>query len=312
MTNVRFVKVAITLCLIVLMSIIQSICHSEVAHASDLANLAYLRYLAREDPCDLRILPQFMKWNEIESKLLEWKKQHGTTYGASRTFDEEIDVVAADIFNQVLDGLKILSIKHRTRALIYGATHSNMCVWLIDPNGLVAKARMGPEDTWLLPDLWSGLNVVSRSHNRAPISRSRSQSCPDITNDTAATADVNVEKSDLESSFQTLRDVSKAVLPELIARALINSGQNERLLIIPAERMGQIPFAALPIGNGTLIDRYAIVVSESVSIISELGKYPEIAKVHQGLQPPLQQLVVIFKQIVPSGFHSLPRIEASR
>ena len=88
----------------------------------------------------------------------------------------------------------------------------------------------------------------------------------------------------------------------MLAEALGGVGQVGEGLVTIGEALARSEH-----GEGRWNTAELLRVKGELRLLEGVPNAPAAAEVHFQ-----QALVVIFKQIVPSGFHSLPRIEASR
>jgi hypothetical protein len=67
---------------------------------------------------------------------------------------------------------------HDTLALIYGRVNGISCAWLLDGRKIVAQERLHQVDSWLIPKIWSGLDVAVETRARlTPRARSADGDC---------------------------------------------------------------------------------------------------------------------------------------
>ena len=171
-----------------------------------------------------------------------------------------------------LAGLRRLSNVHPTYALIFGSDADSPCVWLVGPDGVLSSG-VSQARTSVPQRIWQGLEVTARS--RAPRSpRAPNGNCPppEVVPYEAPSPEF------LRAAQGALREAATAMLPpEMLVRLEAVGGPDSRLLIVPTGNLRKIPFAALPLGEGMLIDRFAPVILPSVQAVlspSPVGAAP--------------------------------------
>jgi CHAT domain-containing protein len=148
-----------------------------------------------------------------------------------------------------------------TLALLYDIGLSNgqyaLCVWLLSASGVEAAAtvRMTEQSPLRQSSAASvvrrGLDVEGRAAARAPrLHRSAGAE---------ATASTRAAPAQLGEAWSLL-------MPGPIASKLAAS-KARRLLILPVSDVGFAPFAALPLGTESLIDRFALVLLPDVEAL---------------------------------------------
>jgi CHAT domain-containing protein len=159
-----------------------------------------------------------------------------------------------------------LSRRHPTSVLMFDARENGNCVWLFKSDGTLIAAQAPiwrPE--WLrtiLQNLGVSTNGLTRSRYRRTAA-SRACTEPDTNNSDRGAAGVNVGVSSGQSDV-ALRRLSALLLPARISDALQQS-DDRRLIIVPTKGRGLAPFAALPLGDQHLIDKYSILVTSSIA-----------------------------------------------
>ncbi len=143
-----------------------------------------------------------------------------------------------------------------------GDPDSDTCVWLVSEGKIVARDRI--KEKVHIESLWSQLNVEVASRRRLlPKNRSGSAECPP---DTSSTASVRTE-AQIRDADQALSRFTRILLPYKIRTAL-NQSKNDRLIIVPIRDFRTVPFAALPIGPGSLIDKFSLIVTPVAEVFT--------------------------------------------
>lgn len=153
-----------------------------------------------------------------------------------------------------------------TAALIYGrappeavpAGRSGQpinCIWLVEPGGIVASAQYA-EDGLTAPVLWAGLRVSSSARRGRRTAAGCEPSAPPL----------GVERPPGPDVQEVLRAAARRLLPPAIAGALERQAEG-RLIVVPTLDYRAVPFAALPLSDAALIDRFAIVVAPGYTSI---------------------------------------------
>jgi hypothetical protein len=147
-----------------------------------------------------------------------------------------------------------LSANHPTCALIHwhdpdGRLHG----WLFDGTGVIASgASIGPYDS--LSFLLDALRVDARTATRAPVRRGSPRPPPPL----------RTTPTDPRAQFARARDM---LLPGAIAAALTE--RSGRLLILPAHDTGSAPYAALPLGDAMLADRWSTLILPDIETLAD-------------------------------------------
>lgn len=162
----------------------------------------------------------------------------------------EFDGVATppDRVNRLLDAASLrlagLSVQVPTAALLYHARDDGaLDVMLLDERGLAGWERRIVDLGAMTEGLRASLNVNERAAARAvvPFGRKRSNAAE------------TVPPASLEA-------VAAAVLPGEIGRRIVQ-GRYQRLLVLGSGAVGQLPFPALPLPDGSqIVDRMAVVL----------------------------------------------------
>lgn len=164
---------------------------------------------------------------------------------------------------RLVAALRGLSRRAPTYALIFGGAESEACVWLVGPDGILASGRSRSRAT-APQTVWAGLDVQARSRaSRSP--RAADGSCAPP----AEPAPVEPLADEfLQASREALRSAADALLPAQISTRLSRIGGGEaRLLIVPTGNLRKIPFAALPLGDKTIVDLFATAIVPSLEAV---------------------------------------------
>jgi len=125
--------------------------------------------------------------------------------------------------------------------------------WLIDGTGVIASgASAGPYDS--LAFLLNALRVDARTATRAPIKRGSPRPPPPLL----------TTPTEPRVQFARARDT---LLPGAIAAAL--AARSGRLLILPARDTGSAPYAAMPLGDAMLADRWSTVILPDIETLAD-------------------------------------------
>lgn len=157
----------------------------------------------------------------------------------------------------------------QTGLLMYAITRNPgksdvLCVWLIGARGLLAaeiSEALPTQPISLLARL--SLRVESRAAARQPRPRKAS----------AKRSPETPVKS--EATAPTMRDLSAALLPPAIRQKLVEM-KFTRLLILPVADVGTVPWPALPLGDGQLVDQSAAVILADIDWI--LQRQSQVAR----------------------------------
>lgn len=125
--------------------------------------------------------------------------------------------------------------------------------WLLDGTGVIASgASAGPYES--LAFLLNALRVDARTATRAPVKRGSPRPPPPLL----------TPPTNPRAQIARARDT---LLPGAIAAALAErSGQ---LLILPARDTGSAPYAALPLGDAMLVDRWSTVILPDIETLAD-------------------------------------------
>lgn len=127
-------------------------------------------------------------------------------------------------------------------ALVYHAhPDGKLNIFLLDETGLVRHWEVAANVTALSDGLRLDLNVGARALSRSAVPLGDDSQTPTVSPPT------------------TLDQVSDILLPPAF-KSLLRSGTYERILVLPSGAIGQIPFSALPLGNGTMVVDHASVI----------------------------------------------------
>ena len=127
-----------------------------------------------------------------------------------------------------------------------------LCIWLIGPAGLMAAASAElppPSIAFLAREI---LRVNIRTANRQPVLRKQERSTTPEPSGTTETPPID--------------ELSNFLLPAQIRAKLVESNAS-RILILPVTDLGNVPWAALPLGGAMLADKAAPVVLADVDWI---------------------------------------------
>lgn len=149
----------------------------------------------------------------------------------------------------------------RTALLVYAVSRPqgvapDLCVWLLAPSGLIAAETVKLETSAPVAYLArQTLRVETRAATRAPAPlRSR--------------APRNTPDSAPKGPDVSLDALANMLMPATVKRKLIELNL-PRLLILPAADIGTVPWPALPLEGGMVVDRSAVVILPDVDWILE-------------------------------------------
>ncbi|MFE0014128.1 CHAT domain-containing protein [Mesorhizobium sp. NPDC059054] len=174
--------------------------------------------------------------------------------------------------------LSALNLAEDTYVLAFGEAenHDNRCVWLISDK-MLASEETNSFDSKLLEDLRSGIGV----RVRLPIPRPEDEEdCP---SPLVTQAQMRTDEQ-LQGARKSLSEVARNLLPDKVSRALVGistvrkpSGRVPRLLILADDDIATYPFAALPVGDGVLIDFFDLVILPNITELTHrIGPPPKI------------------------------------
>ena len=145
--------------------------------------------------------------------------------------------------------------------LMYAVTRrpvggDHLCVWLMSTDGLLAaetSEALPARSVAFLARL--SLRVESRAAARRPVPR----------NPSAVRAQAKAETVDAAEA-PSMQQLAASLLPGTIKQKL-DEAKFSRLLILPAADIGTVPWPALPLGDGQIIDQSAVVVLADIDWI---------------------------------------------
>lgn len=232
--------------------------------------------------------PDLFLPNLVWSDVFKWKKEHKEDLvwmpsKEAEQLEQRERMRAADKYlPKFFSALEVLSTRQKTIALIYGESNRHLddgsteeftCVWLASSSGLIAYASVPASnpssgdpvtDDDFLQVVWTGLRVNVRSAVRSPTSRDAGKGCEED----QTISDAPLSKEQLDQEKTALQKAKKHLIPDEIASMLQKEAtKNARLLIIPARAAQKVPFAALPLGSGYLVDLYAPMIVPSAEDI---------------------------------------------
>lgn len=221
----------------------------------------------------------------ISSDMFLWMKEH----------KEELEFLPPDEFRRneqnerfrlkklharrFFAGLMDLNATSRTFALVFGSDtvptkngedyRRYNCVWLADQTGIRARgvsvSAQTIDDNLLWMELWPDLRVDARSAARAPRKREAGETCDLSQSDP-------VSNEELGRIHVALKRIGEQLIPVEISRVLQQEDSGDaRLYVVPTASVQKVPFAALPLGNGYLIDKFAIMIAPASDVIGNLS-----------------------------------------
>jgi CHAT domain-containing protein len=155
----------------------------------------------------------------------------------------------------------------RTPLLLYdigaeAGEAKTLCVWLIGPSGLMAAATTHLPKPPVAHLVRNTLRVTAMAATRAPVPRRAASATTPI--DPAAAGETEALPMDQASGL---------LLAPPVGAKLMEMG-GDRILILPVADLGAVPWPALPLGGGMLIDRMAPVVLADIDwILQELPPF---------------------------------------
>ena len=195
------------------------------------------------------------------------KIRHGVFSGGELSGGRIGSAAPASLVEMISRHLSDIQASGETAALVYDIGISGqqyaLCVWLFSAKGIEAAATVpiAEQSPFRLASaatmVRSGLDVEGRSAARAPQLR----------------LGQGVEQPTRErerASEQVTEEAWSLLMPGAIAAKLRESSA-KRLLILPVSDIGFVPFAALPLGGGRLIDRFALVLLPDVEALLDLS-----------------------------------------
>jgi CHAT domain-containing protein len=186
-------------------------------------------------------------------------------------FEDSRDALG-EVYNRYLvNRLRELSRRTPTYALIYESPVDNQtdaCVWLVGPEGIISIGRYEASPQ-AVSFFVSQINIDDQLAKRVGRKLESGDRCDP--NPEANTRSLQDDRS------VPLEKLSAKLLPAEIAISL--EWLNGRLLILPAQNLSTVPFSALPLGGGSLVDNFALLMIEDPSdLVSEFAlelKFPE-------------------------------------
>jgi CHAT domain-containing protein len=148
-----------------------------------------------------------------------------------------------------------------TGMLMYAVTRRTgsgdlLCVWLLSSNGLLAAETSQALPAQSVASLARlSLRVESRAAARRPVLR----------NSSSVRAPAKAEAADAAEP-PSMQQLASSLLPGTIKQKL-EEAKFSRLLILPAADIGTVPWPALPLGDGQVIDQAAVVVLADIDWI---------------------------------------------
>jgi hypothetical protein len=104
-----------------------------------------------------------------------------------------------------------------------------------------------------------GVTALATRGLPKPRNRTRSEDC-----DGSAIEDVARTAQEVASTRAALVKVAADLLPGPIAAALSRQAQDVRLLVLPISGISEVPFAALPLHGGEVIDKFAVTIVNDI------------------------------------------------
>ena len=234
----------------------------------------------------------------IRSDMFLWEKEHKDELGimpyhqATRKEEQARFHFKKAHAARFFSGLGNLNAAGRTLVLVYGereielvgddkTRRTYMCVWLADQTGLLVSDstfdEKGPRQytevdgrfQWIddnfLVGLWPDLLVDARSAGRSARKLKSGEACK-------KQQPVPVTDEEFGAMRAALKRIGDRLIPPSVAEALMaEPGDDARLYVVPVGTVQRIPFAALPLGNGHLVDKFAIIVAPASSVIGDLS-----------------------------------------
>lgn len=192
-----------------------------------------------------------MREHVLNTAMLDDKFRH-VNYGAGHGADAAASV-SLEVVRQHL-----ASLAPRRAALLFQARESGgpLCTWLVTAKGITSDvARVdGNALASLRPRLLRALGLDEKLRGCAPVRRGFK--VPFL-----ASADP------AESADEILRQASRLLLPDAIARELAGQ-QIDTLVLVPSADVGTFPVAALPVGGRPLVELASIVIAPGFDVFS--------------------------------------------
>lgn len=195
------------------------------------------------------------------------KIRHGVLSGGELGGGRIRSANPSSLVDMIARRLADLESSGETAALLYDVGVSGqqyaLCVWLFSARGLEAAATVPIAEhspfrsSSAAAVVRRGLDVEGRAAVRAP--RLRIGQPPE-----------QAVRESGRASEQLTSEAWSLLLPAVVASTLRASGAR-RLLILPVSDIGFVPFAALPLGDRRLIDRFALVLLPDVEALLGLS-----------------------------------------
>jgi hypothetical protein len=239
--------------------------------------VAELNAEQKSDTCSPDIFLSSLIWSDVFEWMKENKEDLAFMPSEEMTrlrFEEEMKA-SQKYLSAFFSGLRTLSSRQKTYGLVFSQPTdtddgTSICVWLVSENGIVARelVRWPLKDKnstadLALADLVSNSLLFSTRGARRGILREKGKSC-----DVQWRSMEEIPTSTQPQSMEALGEAVRLLLPGTIHQALKqHSGEQARLLIVPTRGTQQVPFAALPLGNGYLVDAYVPMIVPSANDI---------------------------------------------
>lgn len=195
--------------------------------------------------------------------LLAIRGHLGYSVGFRRKFGTGIYSAPGRIVPQSQLLMTVRSITHRMRLL---STDQTTCAlihwrepdgrlhgWLFDATGVIATGSSA-EPYHSMDFLLDALRVDARTATRAPVRRGTTRPPPRPL----------IRPTDPQTELRRARD---RLLPGAIGETLATG--RGRLLILPARDTGSAPYAAMPLGDAMLADRWSTVILPDIETLSD-------------------------------------------
>jgi len=136
-----------------------------------------------------------------------------------------------------------------------------VCVWLVGARGLLAAAHSGYPVAGASVVAQQALNVTVRALSRSPVRKGTRRRTP----------------TPPPPVTMTIDELSRIAMPPPIEAAIL-SGGIDRLLVLPVKDLGVVPWPALKLGGGQVVDHMPVVVLADVDWVLE----PEPVEIRRG------------------------------
>jgi len=220
----------------------------------------------RADANDLQGLKAALLEHEKARIGFKNKIRHGVFSGGELSGGRMKNATPTSLLEKITRHLSDLAASEETLALLYDIGISGqqyaLCVWLFSAKGIEATAMIPIVEESVFRQasaatvVRSGLDVEGRAAARSPRLRS-SEGAEQVRNKARA-------------SEQLTKEAWSLLMPSPIASKL-RSSSAKRLLILPVSDIGFVPFAALPLGEAQLVDRFALVLLPDVEALLGLS-----------------------------------------